>query len=370
MLVLKRTATLLLCAIASVWLVWGWESPGVEGVERIPTRKPRETTPKPDVKPAQTTEEKREKSDIMETNVTIKMHDAPQLTKELENGVVLILYGGRFGGGYFTSFALPRMASHFFRCFPYPLHIFHEDTVKEDELVRLRNLVPMVNVTFELISFSTLPKGVSEEKVQKWKSDGSQKKFQGRGYRQMCRFWAGVVWSFNSLKKYKYYLRLDTDSIIPARVPSDPFKKMARNECSYGFNRLKGENPFVTTQLWETTKRWIASEKLVTHRLNSRLTDFSLKKGSFWGPMYYNNFELGTFALKNHPIYKSFFTYIDSHEPYGIFRYRWGDAPLHTLAVTAILEQDQYCNFTRKEFPYQHNPDKKDLKPLDNAGCH
>ena len=282
----------------------------------------------------------------------------------LLNGVILILYGGRLGGGYFRKYALPRMNEHFLRCFPYPLHIFYEEGVPEEELLSLRQLANYTNVTFELISFAKLPPGVTEDKVDKWKREGTQKKFQGRGYRQMCRFWAGSVWSFPSLQKYKYYMRWDTDSIIPTTVPSDPFKRLENGKCTYGYNRLKNENPHVTVSLWETTLKWMEDSNL-SPASQKRIKNTILENGKYMGAMYYNNFELGTLELKNHPSYQSFFRYIDSHEPFGIFRYRWGDAPLHTIGISAAIEdKKQYCNYSRVEFPYQHNPAKKNIAAI------
>ena len=300
--------------------------------------------------------------DVMWTGRLQQHTDGTGDAANLHNGVVLILYGGRFGGHYFVKYALPRMEAHLFRCHPYPLHVFYEKG-DEGDLEGIRRLVPSTNVTFEEISFATLPHGVSEGDVDRWRKEGAQKKFQGRGYRQMCRFWFGVVWTLPSLRRYDYYLRLDTDSIVPDVVPADPFRKMAAQGCDYGFNRLKGENPFVTTGLWETAQRWMDADPLVTAAARKRVEDVALKKGEYWGPMYYNNFELGTFALKNSAVYQAFFRHVDRQKPHGIFRYRWGDAPLHTLAVAAAVERpDAYCNYTRKEFPYQHNPDKKDVK--------
>eukprot|EP00659_Diplonema_papillatum_P001088 gene1088-1670_t len=280
------------------------------------------------------------KADVMYTGIFKEYNDStntPRPGALIENAVVLILYGGRFGGHYFAKYALPRMNVHFFKCFPYRLHVFYEEPVDTDELPALRRLVMNTNVTFEKVDFRQLPKGVSESDVARWKSEGVQKKFQGRGYRQMCRFWAGVVWTFATLQRYTYYLRLDTDSIIPSPVLSDPFHRLIASSCQYGFNRLKGENPHVTTKLWETTLDWMRTEPSLTPGVVERVKSVALKNGVYWGPMYYNNFEVGTFALKNHGLYQSFFRFADSHEPFGIFRYRWGDAPLHTIGIAAAL---------------------------------
>ena len=76
----------------------------------------------------------------------------------------------------------------------------------------------------------------------------------------------------------------------------------------------------------------------------------------FWAPMYYNNFEMGTMKLKRSEPYQRFFKFVDEQEPFGIFRYRWGDAPLHTLGIL-IAEKcstKSFCNVTFNQVPYRH----------------
>jgi hypothetical protein len=72
--------------------------------------------------------------------------------------------------------------------------------------------------------------------------------------------------------------------------------------------------------------------------------------------MYYNNFELGTMRLKRHPLYLSMFRHLDEQPPMGILRFRWGDAPIHTLGVHAVLAQEGWeaCNITQSEVGYKH----------------
>ena len=175
------------------------------------------------------------------------------------------------------------------------------------------------------------------------------------------------------MDRYMYYWRLDTDSIITKPLRFDPFAHFAQRSCRYGFNRLKGESPAVATELWPTYRRWAAKE-VEDGRLENRVLEYvsrfatqreptgdvpvvdrDMPKASFWAPMFYNNFEIGTFELKRHPLYQSFFRFVDEQEPFGILRYRWGDAPLHTLGVLSVLGSDALkCNFTQEMVPYKH----------------
>jgi hypothetical protein len=277
------------------------------------------------------------------------------------NGVILFLAGGRWDS-YFHKECLPRLEQYFLRCHAqdYPVHIFHENMAMAQQAA-IRALIPSAKaVDFENVAalWKTLPKGVREDTLAEWMQSGLQRKFQGRGYRIMCRFWAGIVWRLPSLQRYEYYWRLDTDSILTGPPVVDPFVTMQQRKCDYGFNRLKGENPHVAVGLWETFQDWAkstGSTKSAWFQSVKRFATSPLTQ-QYWAPMYYNNFELGTMRLKRHKLYNDWFEHVDSKEPFGIFRHRWGDAPLHTLGVMAVVAAEGWhvCNFTKADVGYRH----------------
>eukprot|EP00744_Colponema_vietnamica_P022352 GILI01032088.1.p1 GENE.GILI01032088.1~~GILI01032088.1.p1 ORF type:complete len:176 (-),score=7.11 GILI01032088.1:210-665(-) len=143
---------------------------------------------------------------------------------------------------------------------------------------------------------------------------------------------------------------------------------MQQRQCEYGFNRLKGENPHTMNHLGESFAAWAdeALDPVVRERVNAVILDH--KTGKYWGPMYYNNFELGTMRLKTNGLYLSLFRYLDERPPYGILRYRWGDAPIHTLGVYSALggSMAKMCNFTKEMVPYGHAVKKPRLT---EEGC-
>lgn len=303
--------------------------------------------------------------------VVRRRESAPeQVSTEEVNGVILFLAGGRWDS-YFVRECLPRLELYFLACHKsvYPVHIFHENLPGHQRSL-IRSKIPSARRTdFEDVSsiWKQLPKGVTEELLSHWMNSGLQRKFQGRGYRIMCRFWHGLVWRLESLKKYDYYWRLDTDSILTGPPKVDPFVAMKQRGCDYGFNRLKGENPHVAVGLWDAFLAWAKSAESglqpddwspVYPRWLETVKTFAVDPATkaFWAPMYYNNFELGSMRLKQHPLYMSWFEFVDSKEPFGTFRYRWGDAPLHTLGVEAVLAAEEWtkCNFTKADVGYRH----------------
>lgn len=286
---------------------------------------------------------------------------SPPIQSSRINGVILFLAGGRWDA-YFHKECLPRLEKYFLRCHEkeYPVHIFHENMASAQQAA-IAALIPSARaVDFENVAavWKTLPRGVREDTLAEWMQTGLQRKFQGRGYRIMCRFWAGIVWRLPSLHHYDYYWRLDTDSILTGPPLVDPFVTMQQRQCDYGFNRLKGENPHVAVGLWETFHDWAKSTGSTKSEWFQSVKRFAVSpvNQQYWAPMYYNNFELGSMRLKRHKLYDDWFEFVDSKEPFGIFRHRWGDAPLHTLGVMAVIAAEKWhvCNFSKADVGYRH----------------
>jgi hypothetical protein len=215
------------------------------------------------------------------------------------------------------------------------------------------------SVTFEDAwgIFNKLPANVSNERVKQWMTEGTQlHRGFPLGYRIMCRFWFGVVWQLPSMQKYDYYMRLDTDSSIRVPVLVDPFRYFfVDRACEYGYHNKYPDNPDVTDGLWPNFLQWARSTNLKeTHvdNVKARVLDAN---GAYTSAVYDNNFEMGSFRLKRHPLYRSYFHHVDEKEPFGILRSRWGDAPLHTIAVHATLgSNDKICKIDEQLWPYKH----------------
>lgn len=158
-------------------------------------------------------------------------------------------------------------------------------------------------VTFENIAplFSTLPCGVTEDDVTTWIKNKRVFRGHHRGYRQMCRFWARLVWRLPSLRvwtdspggrselamyaedattrttvftattlppwryRYAYYMRLDTDSFLHRPVVCDPFALMAAQRCAYGYNLLREDVPRVVINLGSAMAEWMDNRTSITN---------------------------------------------------------------------------------------------------------
>ena len=104
----------------------------------------------------------------------------------------------------------------------YPVIVFYDDLTKPD----IANLLTefsiafgyMPNIKFEKLEF-TLPEGISEDPAR-YTLPLTQFRM---GYRHMCRFYGGQIFNHPALAKYKWYMRLDSDSFILSKISRDPF---------------------------------------------------------------------------------------------------------------------------------------------------
>ena len=245
------------------------------------------------------------------------------------------------------------LQDNFLTCFPYPLHVFVEGVNEEYQRQvqqRTTSLVTFLDVAKE---FSTPPNGIPMETVRFWIEVQKSGRGHHFGYRMMCRFFAGVFAQLPFLKGFEFYLRLDTDSYFRQPVLVDPFSRMVTEGCSYGYmqsHQAHTDAADVTTDLYDTTMEWVR-EAGVPKANVTRMKKELISRGVYNRKMFYNNFEVGAVALLSGNTYQSFFRHLDETD--GFLKYRWGDAPVRTLAMHLLLSPPEMCSF-EKYLPYQH----------------
>ena len=219
------------------------------------------------------------------------------------------------------------------------------------------------------------------------------------GYRYMCRFMAGAVFAHESLASYDFYMRLDSDSYLVGKMTLDPFEEMARGDWSYAFLQDSFvEQEYVVSGLAEAMgaflrhKACLASEcarrasaflatvgaceeyqKRLGHedavgREGGRAgldgeggmgacTDVALRhftRRAWKNTYFYNNFEVLRLAdFRPGSPYSEWFDHVDGNG--GIFRSRWGDAPIRTLGVLFLIPSSKLLDL-RGRVDYMHPP--------------
>ena len=158
----------------------------------------------------------------------------------------------------------------------------------------------------------------------------------------MCRFHAKQVYDQEILVGLKYVWRLDDDSLLLTTINYDLFAFMDRHRLQYGYIylwKLPDEVNW-TKYLWEAAKLYKK-----TRQIESQYFDSWTEPHAF-----FNNFEISDLSLWTSQQYKDYIDYIDLLG--GIYYYRWGDAPIKTIAVTLFLRVEDTHLFSRPNISY------------------
>ena len=120
------------------------------------------------------------------------------------------------------------------------------------------------------------------------------------------------------------------------------------------------KNKKTIENLWDVSIKFF--NKHPEYISNNNLIDFiSNDDGKTYNLCHFwSNFEIVNLNLWRSKPYKEYFDYLD-HKG-GFFYERWGDAPVHSIAVSLLLPKDKFHHFA--DIGYRHNPN--DNCPIDS----
>ena len=260
--------------------------------------------------------------------------------KSLQNACILFLVRSSLADVENFRKSLGLLKRYFWDAYPYPIIAFIEQEFLDtwqSEILSIGMAVEFVVLKFEIPSHlqpETVP-----EKVHDF----------GLGYRHMCHFFSMGVYEHPRLESFEYYWRLDTDSYLLGPVPYDVFALMHEEAFLYGhINTLEEvqDQADVVEGLWEATLDYARERQLPTDALQE-LCD---AQGIWRRGIYYTNFEISRFDWWRSELVQGYLEFLNQRG--GIYLQRWGDAPIHTLAVTLLAPPSKVHLFT--EIEYQH----------------
>ncbi len=171
-------------------------------------------------------------------------------------------------------------------------------------------------------------------------------------YRHMCRYNSGFFFHHPLLQEYKWYWRVEPNIKLYCDVNYDPFEYMAQNNKTYGFTIALEEVAQTIPTLWKETMEYVNKnpQTLAENNLHQFITDGNMKDYNmchFW-----SNFEIADMDFFRGEAYQNYFNHLDKTNKF--FYERWGDAPIHSIAVSLFLDKLQVHLF--QDMGYYHNP--------------
>lgn len=171
----------------------------------------------------------------------------------------------------------------------YPHVVFYDKQVHEAAILRHAPWVVFQNIS-KIFGNVRVPEREAEDR--------------SLGYNHMCRFYAMQIFDFN----FDLIMRVDDDVFLLTKAPYDPFRLLERSTAVYAYGVRHVEE----------------------HAVTRDTLDLPMGKEAV-KDMFFNNIFLTKVAWWRTSRVRRFFKLIDDSG--GIYRWRWGDAPLQTATL-------------------------------------
>lgn len=175
-------------------------------------------------------------------------------------------------------------------------------------------------------------------------------------YRHMCRFNSGFFMHQPALQDFEWYWRVEPDIDFTCDISYDPFTFLRTNQKVYGFVMSLYEIPATVPSLWNHTKEFFSLHPELLEKNNAfpLISDSKtpLDEASFNLCHFWSNFEIASLSFFRSPAYTAFFEHLDSQG--GFFYERWGDAPVHTLALALMVDKAKIHHFADMGYRHSH----------------
>lgn len=179
-------------------------------------------------------------------------------------------------------------------------------------------------------------------------------------YHRMCRWNSGMFYKLPKLTEYKWYWRVEPNTHYFCKIDYDVFQFMEDNNKTYGFVINLYDSPESIQSLWPSTLEFVAEhpEYVNPNSAIGWLTDakrrpeHNLRANGYSTCHFWSNFEIGNMDFWRSPAYEAYFNHLDRDG--GFFYERWGDAPVHSIALGLFEDSNKIHWF--KDIGYQHIP--------------
>ncbi|KAI5808888.1 glycosyl transferase, partial [Peziza echinospora] len=185
-------------------------------------------------------------------------------------------------------------------------------------------------------------------------------------YRHMCRWNSGFFFNHPRLLQFDYYWRVEPDVHFFCDIKYDVFKFMQKNGIKYGFNINILDDARSFPSLWKNTQRYLRQnpEEIHPNANYNWILRPLWEERDYNGCQFFSNFEIGDLRFFRSERYQKYFNFLDQKG--GYFYERWGDAPMHTLAVALLLPPNETHWF--EDIGYQHDVNRH-CPPRSMAKC-
>ncbi len=234
-----------------------------------------------------------------------------------------------------------------------PVLIFHEGDLSPEQIKVIRDATNRP-IAFPVIDLSVFPSGFDPEGPLENAPPGFEvANRRPWGYYQMIRFWITRIWEHDAIQRFDVIMRMDSDSCFTE--PNKYLPQMLHNHLVYQSQYVGTEpppgRPYIEG-LYDFATNYLAKNNKLPG--NSLLWQFIQTTWNSQNtlPLFRTNFEIVKRNFMQRPDVKQWHMALTEGEPYGVLRYRWGDAVIRFFDA-AIFASDE-TTLTIKPDGYNH----------------
>lgn len=298
-----------------------------------------------------------------------------------ENATLVMLVRNSELNGALLS--MRSLEDRFNKNYKYPW-VFLNDVPFDDDFIEQTSLMASGEVFYELIPELDWdpPAHIDLDKFE-YNLKNSNDVIYGfsRSYRNMCHFNSGYFYKQKRLLNYDWYFRVEPDVEYMCDFLYDPFTLLRTLNKTYGFVITIPDYVNTMPTLWSTVEGYMkeypqhlhpnnaldfltSNDSDIFHNIQTK-TNSEYNLCHFW-----SNFEIGNLNFFRGEAYELYFNYLD--QAGGFYYERWGDAPVHSIAVSLLLDRDEIHHFEDIGYyhaPYMSCPQAKDVLSAKRCIC-
>lgn len=279
---------------------------------------------------------------------------AKKPTERRANAAVVILARNSDLDGLKQS--LPQFEDRFNKKYHYPYVFLNEVEFTEEFKTGVRAMIS-AKAEFGLIPHDhwSYPKWIDVKKADSARAKMEKDNIIYGGslsYRHMCRYNSGFFFRHPLLQTYDYYWRVEPGVDFTCDINYDPFLFMEDNGKEYGFTIMLPEYEATIPTLWGQTQKFMKKYPQYIHPRNTLKELFEKSDGGYNLCHFWSNFEIASLKFLRSEAYMKYFEHLDKAG--GFFYERWGDAPVHSIAVGMFLPKEKIHFF--EDIGYYHAP--------------
>ncbi|TFK29920.1 alpha-1,2-mannosyltransferase [Coprinopsis marcescibilis] len=245
--------------------------------------------------------------------------------------------------------SIRRMEDRFNKDYGYPWVLLNDQPFEEEFKERVAVLT-RANVTFGYISpeIWNQPDFIDEKRASAARAELAA---QGIIYADSVPFNSGFFYHHELLNPYRYYWRVEPSVDYFCNVNYDPFEYMEKNNKTYGFTISLLEWHQTIPTLWKTVREFTKQNPQYLHPDNAMNFVSNDKGANYNNCHFWSNFEIADMDFWRGEAYSKFFEFLESTG--GFYYERWGDAPVHSIAVSLFAPKDSIHYFY--DIGYRHD---------------